>query len=158
MGLFDFLKKIGTGTEGETSILSGKGLIGFIASNLENPSPKNVSKALDALATPSADLDHLTKDGELPWGWHTHTKEFTTKINHEYSYFLNLWLEARGKSPQEHYAALKSFVQYLVDAEKLCDSKGECFSFWYRNILTSDGYVDRRKKELEDLAASIGKL
>ena len=63
--------------------------------------------------------DRLTHDGELPWGWVTRNKEFCDRINGEYSYFLNAWLQARHKSPTEHYSALKSFVVYLEDVEKL---------------------------------------
>jgi hypothetical protein len=100
-------------------------------------------------------LDSLTPDGELPWGWITRNKEFCDKINGEYSYFLNAWLQARSKSPMEQYSALKSFVAYLEDVEKLCKSKGECFEFWFHEILTGKGYVEKRKKELEELTRKL---
>ena len=100
-------------------------------------------------------IDRLTPDGELPWGWVTRNKEFCDKINGEYSYFLNAWLQARSKSQKEQYSALKSFVVYLEDAEKLCKSKGECFDFWFHEILTGKGYVEKRKKELAELTAKL---
>lgn len=96
-------------------------------------------------------LDRLTEEGELPWGWLYRNKEFTEKINGEYSYFLNMWLESRTKTPLEHYSALKSFVVYLEDAERLCKSKGECFEFWFYEILASKDYIQKRKAELEKL-------
>ena len=99
--------------------------------------------------------DRLTPEGELPWGWVTRNKEFCNKINGEFSYFLNLWLDARKKSPKEQYPALKAFVVYLEDAEKLCKSKGECFAFWFQEILTSKDYTEKRKNELENLAAKL---
>ena len=33
----------------------------------------------------ATDLEHLTKEGELPLGWHSHTKEVTDKVKNEYS-------------------------------------------------------------------------
>ena len=73
----------------------------------------------------------------------------------EYTYFLNMWLDSRSKSPKEQYSALKSFVLYLEDAEKLCKSKGECFEWWFYNVLTSTDYISKRKQELNDLIIKI---
>ncbi len=157
MGFFDFLKKNkkeNTSTN-NFDTLSGKGMVEYIQSNLKNPTEENVMKVLDNFAKPDADLEHLTSEGELPCGWHTHTKEFTSKINGEYSCYLNLWLDARKKSPKELYSALKSFVLYLEDAEKLCKSKGECFEFWYYNILTTPDYLEKRKLELQELTETL---
>lgn len=158
MGLFDFIKKKGDKKESDQDIFCGEGLVDYIKSNLEKPTQENISKVLDRVAKPDDDLDHLTKDGDLPWGWHTYTKEFTGKIGNEYSHFLNMWLESRSKSPKEQYSALKSFVLYLEDAEKLCKAKGECFEFWFYNDLTSLDYIQKRKSELEELTANFNKL
>lgn len=99
--------------------------------------------------------DRLTPEGELPWGWVTQNKKFCDRITREFSYFLNAWSKSKNKTPMEQYSALKSFVVYIEDAEKLCKSKGECFEFWFREILTGKGYVKKRKKELEELKANI---
>lgn len=138
--------------------LNGKGLIGYIRANLENPTDKNVVKALEKIAKPDDDLEHLTTEGELPWGWHTHNESFTSKIGGEYSYFLNMWLDARKKSPREEYAALNSFVTYLEDAKKMCASKGECFDFWFTEVLTSPDYIKKRKEELRSLRSNLDEL
>ena len=97
------------------------------------------------------------ENGELPWGWVTRNKEFCDRINGEFSHFLDAWLESRHKSPMEQYSALKSFVVYLEDVEKLCKSKGECFDFWCQEIITGKGYIEKRKKELEELTAILKK-
>ncbi len=102
-------------------------------------------------------FDRLTEEGELPFGWVTRNKAFTEKIQSEYSYFMNLWLDSRSKSPVEQYSALKSFVLYLEDAERLCKSKGECFEFWFYEILASREYIPKRKTELETLTAKLKK-
>ena len=46
-------------------------------------------------------LNHLDENGELPWGWIYANKDFLNKIENEYSYFLNSWCNALGKSPKE---------------------------------------------------------
>lgn len=99
--------------------------------------------------------DRLTPDGELPFGWVTKNKDFCDKINGEYSYFLNTWLDTRKKSIKEQCWALESFILYLEDLEKLCGSKGECFEFWFHKILTSENYIAMRKEELEKLQSKI---
>lgn len=104
------------------------------------------------------DLNHLTPDGELPFGWYMHTKVFTEKVKREYSHFLNAWIESRSKSPKEQYQALKSFVLFLEDAEQLCKSKGECFEFWFYDILITKDYIAKRKDELNDLVANLDEL
>lgn len=100
-------------------------------------------------------LDRLTPDGELPWGWIYNNNDFVNRISGEYSYFLNMWLDSRNKAPKEQYQALKSFVMYLDDAGKLCKSKGECFEWWFYNDLISPDYINKRKKDLYDLANKI---
>ena len=119
---------------------------------------KDAMKALIALSTPDKDLNHLTKEGELPWGWHTHTKEFTSKINNEYSVFLKLYTESGSKAPQLQYQALKSLVLYLEDVEKLCKSKGECFEFWFYGTIAPENYIQKLKEELRYLVTNMDKL
>lgn len=132
MGLFDFLKKI-------------------VMQKNQQPQKTEVNSFGER-------LDRLTKDGDLPWGWISHNKGFTDKINNEYSYFLHLWLESRNKSPKEQYSALKSFVLYLEDAEKLCKSKGECFEWWFYELIASKDYIAKRKNELEKLISNFDPL
>jgi len=69
-----------------------------------------------------------------------------------------LWLESRNKSPKEQYSALKSFVLYLEDAERLCKSKGECFEWWFYELIASKEYIDQRKNELNELTANFDEL
>ena len=132
MGFFDFLKKGSTPTKGH--------------------------QAQEVVVNSFGErMDMLTKDGELPFGWVTQNKNFTERINTEFSYFLQLWLDARNKSPKELYSALKSFVLYLEDAERLCKSKGECFEFWFYEILTAPNYIEKRKAELRELEINLKK-
>lgn len=139
-------------------LFSKDGLLGYIRSNLKNPTDENVSKVVEHLAKPDDDLEHLTPDGDLPWGWHTYTLDFTQKIGSEYSYFLQNWADSRSKSPKDQYSALKSFVLYMRDVEKVCKEKGECFEFWFYKILTGSGYIEKREADLKYLTDNFDDL
>lgn len=133
MGIFDFMKK-------------------------KNDLSRKVQPNTPKVNTSGECLDRLTEEGELPCGWHYHNREFTEKINNEYRYFLNNWCNSRNKSPKEQYSALKSFVLYIEDVERLCRSKGECFEFWCNEILIGKEYREERRKELDFLTANFDKL
>lgn len=130
MGIFDFLKK---------------------GTNVVETNTNSTSK-------PNVDFEHLTDEGKLPFGWTYRNREFTDKIHGEYTYFLNMWLDARKQSPRELYSALKSFVMYLEDAEKLCVPMGECFEFWFYHIIASKDYIEERESELKELTANLDEL
>lgn len=104
------------------------------------------------------DFEHLTPEGELPLGWLYHNKSFIDKTQADYSYFFDNWLDATKKSPVQLYSALKSFVVYLEDIERICKSKGECFEFWYYEIIASKDYIEKRKNELKELTANREEL
>lgn len=129
MGLFDLFKKKGTPPQ--------------------VPNNSNVGT--------TKDLTHL-EDGDLPWGWVYQNKDFISERETEYSYFLNNWLVSRYGEPKKYYEALKSFVLYLDDVEKLCTKKGECFEFWAKEILTTPTYRQERKKELKELEENFDRL
>ena len=99
--------------------------------------------------------EHLI-NGELPFGWTYRNKDFVEQIQNEYKYFMDCWLEAKIET-KEKYGALKSYIMYLEDVEKLCKTKGECFEYWFYEILASPDYIEKRKKELEALQEKLSK-
>jgi hypothetical protein len=112
----------------------------------KNTPPQNISN------------ETLTKEGDLPFGWASRNKNFVNKIQSEYSCFLNNWIDSRTKSPKEQFAALKSFVLYLEDVEKLCKSKGECFEVWFYDQIVSKEYLEKRKFELDELIKNFDQI
>ncbi len=103
-----------------------------------------------------------TKDtldnGELPWGWFYMHKEFIDKIQNEWKFFLNQWVESRNAHPRKQYAALKSILQYAYEVQKLCDKKGETFSFWCSEILISKDWLKMRKDEMARFNTSMDEM
>lgn len=99
-------------------------------------------------------LDKLV-DGDLPWGWVTHYKDFIDKITAEYNYFRNEWYNAKlVGDPREERPALKSFVLYMHDVQQLCDKMGECFGFWCYDYLIGS-QKETCEKRLADLEANM---
>ena len=107
------------------------------------------------VSTATESTENNENSDELPFGWVTKNKTFIDKIQNEYSYFLNMWLDNRNSSPKEYRQALNSFVLYLRDAEKLCKTKGEYFKVWFYSILASPEYIESREKELEELVSNF---
>ena len=78
--------------------------------------------------------------------------DFTEKLEKEYKYFLNAWVNAKYElSPKEYRVALKSFILFMEDAGEMCKQKGECFDFWFNQEITTPEYRKARKEELEEL-------
>ena len=152
MGLFSKGKKSKVKTNALNSVdinpLDMNSLINAFKEQKPNATEKDVLNFATKLAEPDEEQEHLTPEGELPWGWFYAHKEFIKPKEDEYRYFLNMWLESRDKSPKEQFEALKSFVLYMNDLKKLCSEKGECFDFW-RTIQFNDDYLEKRTEELK---------
>lgn len=100
-------------------------------------------------------LTHLDENGELPFGWFYQNKDFTNKIEKEYSYFLNNWINSRGKGTLNEYSALKSLILYIQDSERLCRSKGECFSKWFSDCIADQEYIEKRLNDLKNVEQTL---
>ena len=97
-------------------------------------------------------MEHLDKDGNLPYGWVYRHREFCDKFNDEYSYFLNAWFESKSMEPIKRYSALKSLVLWLNDARELCHAmNNECFAKWFSDIIASDEEIARWEADLDEL-------
>lgn len=160
MGLFDFFRKKKVATHQETpkvddfNPLNIDSVIGYVKVQKPDASAQEVANIITKLAEPEEDQEHLTPDGDLPWGWYTAHAEFTSKVDNEYNHYLDTWLKSRYSNPTEEYQALKSFIQYMEDTQKLCASKGECYEYWL-TCCFDDKYISMRKADLEQLGNNL---
>ena len=104
------------------------------------------------------DLTHLTKEGELPFGWYSANAAFTERLEGEYRHLLAKWDESRHNGALKEYAALKSLYLYMVDAQKLCKSKGECFEFWSTFMIADPVCMQQHKERLQYLEENMDAL
>lgn len=112
-------------------------------------------KGLVERHTDDRNFSHLDENGELPFGWIYHNQDFVEKIHREFNYFLNAWINVRGKGGKQEYAALKSLILYVKDAEQLCAERGECFSKWFSDCIADHKYISIREAELEEVQKTI---
>lgn len=99
------------------------------------------------------DLSKLTKDGEIPWGWHSVNRGFTKPIENEYCKLCEAAYNAKSKGVKEEYSALKSLADYCEHVRRLCAQKGECFVEWAAisvNNPVSMGETIKRLSYLEE--------
>lgn len=134
MGLFDLLgKKQKTVQRAEDpDILSGAGMIEYIKSHLDDPSDKNVLKAITAIAAPDADQEHLTSDGELPWGWLSRNTP-TLKAKYE-DKMVAIAVSLNRLTLDEKKAQLKKLIALYNEFKEFCYSKDECFAKYFSDM------------------------
>lgn len=96
-------------------------------------------------------LDKLV-NGDLPFGWVSHNKAFTDKMQSELTYFnRQVWDAEDDGNPIARRNTLKSLLQYMEDAQKLCDNKGECFSLWCSDYLMGENQKKHTSDKLNAL-------
>lgn len=104
------------------------------------------------------DMDRLTPEGELPWGWVTAYEDFIKEAQTEVMYFYKEYNDNRYGEPLKWYAALKSLLLYFEDAKKIYAKKGECFLYWFVATWAQDEEVKRLTDELHYLEEHIDEL
>lgn len=161
MGLFNLFKKKPQQQQRNEPVdfnpLDINSVIGYIKEEKPDATEQDVVNVISKLAEPDEDQEHLTPEGDLPWGWcSTHVKE-TRRYTTQYKKFWSAWHDSRSASPREHMAALEAFVDYMNRTKKLLAKKGECFNYW-RDELFTDDYLDRWSKELDEMKANIDNL
>ena len=104
------------------------------------------------------DLDHLTPEGELPWGWYYANKDFAEKLENEYRHFSNAMIDSRKDGVLAEYAAIKSMVVFMEDAKALCASKGECFVKWSSIAVACPETLESYKERLKSLDENMDVL
>ena len=122
-----------------------------------NATEKDILNFVTKLAEPAKDQDHLTPEGDLPWGWHTVHKNDITPIESEYKKNWQTWFDSRLKSPNEQLLTLQLFVECMIKIKKLCEEKNECFVYW-RDALFTDDFLQRMSNELIELRTNIDEL
>lgn len=158
MGLFDIFKKKAVQQQckepDDFNPLDANSVIGYIKANKPDATTQDVTDIFSKLAEPEEDQDHLTPEGDLPWGWHkVHEKEIA-RYAAQYQKMWSAWRDSRFSSPAEHLAALEAFVNYMNRAKKSLAKKGECFNYW-RDELFTDDFLERLSNELDKMKENV---
>lgn len=131
MGLFSKKKTAVKKPAEGFDILSGSGLVDFVKANLDNPTPKNVAKAIKAIAAPDKDQKHLTPEGELPWGWMSRNapicKPYEDKI-------VQMAVALKPLKGAERKAQLEKLIAFYYEYKAFCYSKDECYIKYFSDM------------------------
>lgn len=106
------------------------------------------------------DITHLTEDGELPWGWIYANRDFIEPIQKQYDYFLHEYINAKKqeKGIRAVRSALKSFIVYMEDVERICASKGECFVEWSKLSICNEASMESYRNDLKKIEDNLNEL
>lgn len=98
-------------------------------------------------------LNHLTPEGKLPFGWMTYNQDIVNRIDSEIETFRDAINSA--KDPTKKYTALKSYLLYLDDGKKHYSNINECagkyFDEYICNSHMSESYLKQFKKLEKEL-------
>lgn len=122
---------MGKNNKKEFNILSGKGLIGFIKANLKNPTDENVLKVVQAIAKPDADQEHLTKDGELPWGWLNQNKPIIKPYEDK---MVQMAIDLKNYNGKDRIRPLEELIAFYADFKSFCYQKNECYKKYFSDM------------------------
>lgn len=159
MGLFDIFKKKTPQhkvTE-KSNPQNTDSVIDYVKAQKPDASEQEVADITSKLAGPEEVQDHLTPEGDLPWGWITAHEKEISRYETQYRKAWSKWFDSRSASPREHMIALESFVDCMVRLKRQLAKRGECYDCW-RDVLFTDDYLERWSKELETIKVNIDHL
>lgn len=119
------------GKKKEYNLLSGKGLIDFVKANLKNPTDENVLKAVQEIAKPDADQEHLTKDGELPWGW---LRQNTPIIKPYEDRIVQMAVDLKKYKGTDKIKQLEELIGFYAEFKSFCYQKNECYQKYFSDM------------------------
>lgn len=160
MGLFGLFKakpKAKEMTIDDVNPFDLRSLIAYYKSKNPNATDAELLEVIRKL-TCDDDLEHLTPEGDLPWGWFNANKGFTEPIDKEYRRLSEAYYSARHEGAQKQYATLKPLLAYMKDIKKLCIDKGECFEEWSKTLVANAEIMEHHEKELQYLEENMAAL
>lgn len=124
------------------------GLFGLFDKKRPKHSPKRTNCA-------GENINRLTDDGSLPFGWMVYHKDITQAIEAEVETFRDSINNA--KDPLKKYAALKSYLVYLEDGKKHYSSVGECEGKYFEDYICASHMTESYLKQYKKLCGELKK-
>lgn len=99
------------------------------------------------------DLNHLTPEGELPFGWMAHNKEIVKQMDDEWFSFRCAVEDA--KDPVKKWAAMKSYLLYLEDGRKHYTSMNECVGKYFEQYYCDNPFTEKVLEQFPKLEEEL---
>lgn len=100
-------------------------------------------------------LNRLTPEGELPFGWMAHNKEIVKQMDDEWFSFRCAIDDADDSIKK--YAAMKSYLLYLEDSKKHYAQMNECVGKYFEDYYCNNPYTDKIRKQFTELEDKLKK-
>lgn len=104
------------------------------------------------------DLNHLTEDGQLPYGWIYAHIDFVNETENTYGILFDTWISEKKNGVLAEYKSLKALVVFMEDAKRLCAAKGECFERWSKILVACPTILAQHKERLDYLESHLDDL
>ena len=101
------------------------------------------------------DLDRLTPEGELPFGWMAYNKEIVKQMDDEWLVFRSAIDDA--DDPVKKYAAMKSFIIFLADGRKHYSKINVCAGKYFEEYYCDTPYSHKIIKQFKELESELKK-
>lgn len=99
------------------------------------------------------DLDHLTPEGELPFGWMAHNQEIVKKMDDEWFFFRSAVDHA--SDPIKKYGAMKSYLLYLEDGKKHYTDMNECVGKYFEQYYCDNPFTEKVRDQFAKLEKEL---
>lgn len=163
MGLFAIFKKKKRTVQEEFNPFDMNSTTDYLIRRIKekkpNASPKEVANIINDMLVPKKEnLQHLTEDGDLPFGWIYANADFVEPTEKVYGGLLDTWIAEKKKGVMNEYSALKALVVFMEDTKKLCISKDECFERWSKIMVARPDDLERHKERLTYIETHLDEL
>lgn len=98
-------------------------------------------------------MDHLDKDGNLPFGWVVHNQKYIDMIENDMQPFRQAIVDA--KTDREKYSALKSFMLFLQDGKKHYYEISPCVGKYFEEYICKSMEAKQRQDALKKIEGKI---
>ena len=100
-------------------------------------------------------IDRLTPEGELPFGWMTYNKEIIKQMDDQWLVFRTAIDDA--KDPVKKYAAMKSYIIFLADGRKHYTKINACAGKYFDEYYCDTPYSNNIFKQFRELEKKLKK-
>ena len=102
------------------------------------------------------DMDHLTKDGELPWGWVAYQNDFIKtqedRINKAYEPIY------AARNTSDKLSHFKNYFNEVNSVGEYCKGKGETYYKWFTYHIIESTWYGEQVNKYKQLKADAPKL
>jgi len=163
MGLFNLFKKKEKPVREELNPFDINSVTDYLIKRIKEKKPNASSKEVaniinDMLIPKKENLQHLTEEGDLPFGWIYANIDFVEPTEKAYGELLDAWIAEKKKGVMNEYSSLKALVVFMEDTRKLCISKGECFERWSKIMVSRPDDLEQRKERLDYMENHLNEL